>query len=226
MKKNNFLTKAFTLLFVLLFNLTGARAIVTHTVYDGTAQNSIVPVQGSQVGSALIRSQFIIPKNQLAIMAGGKISNMIFYATQDVVNWYREANFRVYVSETDDTNWNTTTWIGTTTREYKDWDNLTQVYYGNLAINGHQLIVDFNSSFLYSGEHNLLIGIYQTSTNSNGTSTFYGQEVANGSVGSTGNNTPAYQNFIPKTTFVYTPGFIPTNEAVSYSQLGRQCQQL
>lgn len=212
MKKNNFLTKAFTLLFVLLFNLTGARAIVTHTVYDGTTQNSIVPVQGGVVGSALIRSQFIIPSDQLEIMAGGKITNMIFYATQDVVNWYREANFRVYVSETDDTNWNSGN-----SRAYKNWNNLTEVYYGNLAINGHQLIVDFNSPFLYSGNKNLLIGIFQTTKNSNGTSTFYGQNVTNGSVGSTGNNTPAYQNFIPKTTFVYTPGFIPTNEAVTTS---------
>ena len=103
MKKNNFLTKAFTLLFVLLFNLTGARAIVTHTAYpNGTETSTIVPVQGSQVGSALIRSQFIIPSTQLEIMAGGKITNMYFHAAQDVVNWYREANFYVYVKEVDE----------------------------------------------------------------------------------------------------------------------------
>jgi hypothetical protein len=202
MKKNNFLTKAFTLLFVLLFNLTGARAIVTHTIYkNSTVQNSIVPVQGSQVGSNYIRSQFIIPADQLTIMAGGKITNMYFHATQDVVNWYKEAQFRVYVSEVDNT----------TLSSYQDWNSLTQVYSGNLAINGHQLIVDFNSPFQYSGTKNLLIGIYQTARNTNAASTFYGETVEGASLGSTGSNNPTQQNFIPRTTFVYTPGFIPTN---------------
>lgn len=214
MKKNNFLTKAFTLLFVLLFNLTGARAIVTHTVYqNGTVENSIVPVQGGVVGTSLIRSQFIIPKSQLEIMAGGEISNMIFYTipSQAVVNWYREANFRVYVKEVDQAVF-TQTGNGNNRRyTYQDWDNLTEVYYGNLAVNGNQLIVDFNSNIPYTGNGNLLIGIYQTSTNSNGTSTFYGEEVTGASLGSTGDNNPTQQNFVPRTTFVYTPGFIPTN---------------
>lgn len=223
MKKNNFLTKAFTLLFVLLFNLTGARAIVTHTVYDGTAQNTIVPVQGDQVGSNYIRSQFIIPQDQLEIMAGGEISNMIFYATQDVVNWYAEAQFDVYVGETDETSWGTNP-------AYKTWGNFTKVYSGNLAINGHQLIIDFTSDFLYSGEHNLLIGIYQTSRNSNNASTFVGTDVTNGSVGGyfhEANNWfdndeehISYHNFIPKTTFVYTPGFIPYNVTASTRVVG------
>lgn len=223
MKKNNFLTKAFTLLFVLLFNLTGARAIVTHTVYDGTAQNTIVPVQGDQVGSNYIRSQFIIPADQLQIMAGGEISNMIFYATQDVVNWYAEAQFDVYVGETDETSWGTNP-------AYKTWGNFTKVYSGNLAINGHQLIVDFSSDFLYSGTKNLLIGIYQTSRNTNNASTFVGTDVTNGSVGGyfhEANNWfdndeehISYHNFIPKTTFVYTPGFIPYNVTASTRVVG------
>ena len=214
MKKNNFLTKAFTLLFVLLFNLTGARAIVTHTVYpNGTETSTIVPVQGSQVGSALIRSQFIIPSTQLEIMAGGKITNMYFHAAQDVVNWYREANFRVYVKEVSQ---EVFTPSNNGRYTYQNWNDLTEVYYGNLAINGNQLIVDFNSALPYSGG-NLLIGIYQTSTNSNGASTFYGQTVTGASLGSTDDNRPSQQDFVPRTTFVYTPGFIPTNEVVTTS---------
>ena len=217
MKKNNFLTKAFTLLFVLLFNLTGARAIVTHTVYDGTVTNTQVPVNGDQVYSAYIRSQFIIPADQLAIMAGGKITNMIFYATQEVVNWYSSNNsdnvFDVYVSETTDASF--------TSNSYKSWTG--KVYSGKLAINGHQLIVDFNSPLLYSGS-NLLIGIKETehnsSTHDNRTSTFYGQTRSNASIAGTNNNATndgsgSRQNFVPKTTFVYIPGFIPTNETVT-----------
>ncbi len=218
MKKNNFLTKAFTLLFVLLFNLTGARAIVTHTVYDGTATNNTVPVNGDQVYTRFIRSQFIIPADQLAIMAGGKITNMIFYADETVVNWYSASSsttenlFDVYVSETTDN--------GFSSNSFKAWTGL--VYSGKLAVNGNQLIVDFNSSLPYTGG-NLLIGIKQTSHRGSNynlseepTSTFLGQSVNGASVSSnagsaSADGTPAQQNFIPKTTFVYTPGFIPTN---------------
>ncbi|MBQ5937635.1 MAG: choice-of-anchor J domain-containing protein [Bacteroidaceae bacterium] len=211
MKKNNFLTKAFTLLFVLLFNLTGARAIVTHTVYaTSTTENTIVPVNGATIGSSYGRSQFIIPKEQLSIMAGGKITNMYFHAVQDVVNWYGNNKFDVYVSETD----------ASTISSYQTWSSLTLVYSGKIAINGHQLIIDFNAPFSYSGNKNLLIGFKQTAHGDNAASTFYGATVNNASIGGTTNysgqdGTATQRNFIPRTTFVYIPGFIPTNEAVT-----------
>ena len=217
MKHKNILTKAFAMLIVALFSLTGARAAtsVRLTVYDGSVTNTRVPVNGAQVGDAYIRSQFIIPKGQLAGMAGGTITTLIFYAQQDVVNWYSEAKFDVYLYETDDTN------FGNRNPKYKTWSNLGQVRYsGNLAINGNQLTITLNSSFTYSGQHNLLIGFKQTATNSNGASTFFGQTVSQASVASTGtsstdNGTPSYQNFIPKTTFVFFPGYTPTNLTVS-----------
>lgn len=210
MKKNNFLTKAFTLLFVLLFNLTGARAIVTHTVYaTSTTENTIVPVNGATIGSSYGRSQFIIPKEQLSIMAGGKITNMYFHAVQDVVNWYGNNAFEVYVSETD----------ASTISSYQTWSSLTLVYSGKIAINGHQLIIDFNAPFSYSGNKNLLIGFRQTAHGDNAASTFYGATVNNASIGGTTNysgqnGTATQRNFVPRTTFVYTPGFIPTNITV------------
>jgi len=212
MKKNNFLTKAFTLLFVLLFNLTGARAIVTHTVYDGTATNTQVPVNGSRVGSRYIRSQFIIPKGQLGIMAGGKISHMIFYTNEDVVNWYADNKFDVYVEEVD----------ASTLSSYRSWNSNAVVYSGKLAVNGHQLIVDFNNDFLYSGNKNLFIGFRQTAQETSNTSTFVGVTANGASLASytsysSQNGDAEQQNFLPKTTFVYTPGFIPTNEKVTTS---------
>lgn len=206
MKKNNFLTKAFALLFVLLFNLTGARAIVTHTIYDGTATNTQVPVNGSHVGNRYIRSQFIIPSTQLQIMKGGKISHMIFYTNEDVVNWYADNKFDVYVEEVD----------ASTLSSYRSWNSSAVVYSGKLAVNGHQLIVDFNSDFLYSGNKNLFIGFRQTSQETSNTSTFVGVTANGASLASYTSNsgqngTAEQQNFLPKTTFVYTPGFIPTN---------------
>ncbi len=224
MKKNNFLTKAFTLLFVALFSLTGARAATEDlTVYDGTVQNSIVPVEGSQVGSYdLIRSQFIIPQRDLSVLAKGKISSLIFYATQDVVNWYKEAKFRVYLEEVDEEVFEETGYSWNRHYEYHSWNN-SSVVYGpdNLAINGNQLIITLTTPFTYSGNKNLLIGIYQTARNTSNTSTFYGQTVAGASLGSTGNDDPTQQNFIPKTTFRFTPGFIPNPVTVSTSIITR-----
>ncbi|MBP5629925.1 MAG: hypothetical protein J6W97_00005, partial [Bacteroidaceae bacterium] len=134
-------------------------------------------------------------------MKGGEISTMYFHAAEDVVNWYRETEFDVYVSETN----------STTISSYQTWGNLTKVYSGNLAINGHELIVTFDSPIQYTGE-NLLIGIRQTgSQNHIGACTFYGQTRNGASIGSyttnsSQNGTAQQQNFVPKTTFVYIPG--------------------
>ena len=223
MKKTTFLTKAAALLIVALFSLTGARAAtsVRLTVYDGSVTNTQVPVNGAQVGDNYIRSQFIIPKGQLAGMAGGTITTLIFYAQQDVVNWYSEAKFDVYLYETDDTNFGSTASYKTTGNgNSKDFVG-TRVSSGNLAINGNQLTITLNSPFSYSGNHNLLIGFKQTATNSNGASTFVGQTVSQASVADYNGYSsvrwasPSYQNFIPKTTFVFFPGYTPTNLTVS-----------
>ena len=208
--KKTLLAKAALTLLAMLFSVTGARAIVTHTVYDGTVTNKTVPVNGDQVYTNFTRSQFIIPANQLAIMAGGKITHMIFYANEDVVNWYSTGNidnlFDVYVSET----------TASTISSYT-WNSDKIVYSGKLAINGNQMIVDFNSPLSYSGG-NLLIGIRETnhrgSSTGTPTSTFLGQTVSGASISSytsnvNNNGTATQQNFIPKTTFVYIPGFIP-----------------
>ena len=222
MKHKNILTKAAALLIVALFSLTDASATtsVRLTVNDGTATNTYVPVNGSQVGTNYIRSQFIIPYDELSGMAGGQITSLIFYAQEEVVNWYSEAQFDVYLFETDDTNFgNRKVSYKTTGNGYnKDFAG-SKVYSGNLAINGNQLIITLTTPFTYSGEHNLLIGVKQTSTNSSNTSTFFGVSATNGSVaGSTSDGslgTPSYQNFIPKTTFVFFPSYTPTNVTVS-----------
>ena len=223
MKKTTFLTKAFTMLIAVLFSLTGARAAtsVRLTINDGTATNTQVPVNGAQVGDNYIRSQFIIPKGQLAGMAGGTITTLIFYAQQDVVNWYSEAKFDVYLYETDDTNFGSTASYKTTGNGNSTDFVGTKAYSGNLAINGNQLTITLNSPFSYSGNHNLLIGFKQTAKNSNGASTFVGQTVSQASVADYNGNSsvrwasPSYQNFIPKTTFVFFPGYTPTNVTVS-----------
>ncbi|MBQ7528151.1 MAG: choice-of-anchor J domain-containing protein [Bacteroidaceae bacterium] len=221
MKHKNILTKAAALLIVALFSLTDASATtsVRLTVNDGTATNYQVPVYGAQVGDNCIRSQFIIPSAELSGMAGGQITSLIFYANEEVVNWYSEAKFDVYLYETDDTDFGSGRNIAYKTTSGNNFAG-TKVYSGNLAINGNQLIITLTTSFTYSGNKNLLIGIRQTAKNSNNTSTFVGVSATNGSVAGTNKNnnnlgTPAYQDFQPKTTFVFFPGYTPTNVTVS-----------
>lgn len=217
MKKTNFFAKAALTLIAALFCLTGARAAtsVRLTVYDGTVTNQYVPVYGAQVGDSYIRSQFIIPKTQLSGMAGGEITTLIFYATQDVVNWYSEAKFDVYLKEVS------TSQFSRNNPSYQNWSDLTKVYSGNLAINGKQLIITLTTPFTYTGNNNLLVGFRQTATNSNGTSTFYGQQVSRAAAYSTSTSestdgtTISTQSFIPKTTFVFYPSYTPTHVNVT-----------
>ena len=216
--KKTFLAKTALTLIAALFGLTGARAetSVRLTVYDGNVTNTHVPVYGAQVGDAYIRSQFIIPQGQLSGMVGGKITSLIFYAQQEVVNWYSEAKFDVYLGQVSNTQ------FSRNNASYVNWNNLTKVYSGNLAINGNQLIITLNTPFSYSGgqNSNLLIGFKQTATNSNGACTFLGQQVSRAaaystSYGANDDGTLTTQSFIPKTTFVFTPGYTPTNLTVS-----------
>ena len=77
-RKTTFLTKALTLLFVMLFSLTGARA-ETLTVYNGTATSQYVPAF-MYYFDYFAKSQFIIPAAQLSAMNGSTITAVKFYA--------------------------------------------------------------------------------------------------------------------------------------------------
>ena len=92
-RKTTFLTKALTLLFVMLFTLTGARA-ETLTVYNGTQTSRHAPAYIYYFDDHT-RSQFVIPANQLSTMNGCTIFSLKFYTNQraayttpDVVDVY------------------------------------------------------------------------------------------------------------------------------------------
>lgn len=220
MKKTTFLTKAAALLIVALFSLTGARAAATLTVYDGSTTNSVVPIYGSNLGYYVswrdyvehyTKSQFIIPAAKLAGMSGGDITVITFYAQQEYLTWYGDAEFEVYLSEVQDA----------TISSLKNWNTLTSVYSGGLGIGSHMMTIPLDAPFKYNGG-NLLVGIRQTNLGTNASeSTWYGETVTGASMGGYGNNanntsgTISQQNFIPKTTFTFLPGHTPTNVTVS-----------
>ena len=191
--KTTLLTKALTLLFVALFSLTGARA-ESLTVYDGTTTNEYVPVRMTRLNNTTSgQSQFVIPSDQLQSMIDGTISVMTFYANNQNINW-GSPEFDVYLSEISESS----------ISALKDWSTLTKVYSGSISISSGNMVINLDTPYKYMGG-NLLVGFNQTKTGTNvNNRKWYGQTVSNASV-SSGNSGVSQRNFIPKTTFTYTP---------------------
>ncbi len=167
----------------------------TLTVYDGTASNDYVPVYG-YYADAYLKAEFVMPAAELADMAGGTISNMKFYASQSNVSW-GIANFQVFLTEVADATISAFAGPGTV------------VYQGALSIVNGEMTVNFTTPYQYNGG-NLLVGIYNSVKGTWATSTWYGETVNGASVQGYNSSsleavTPTQQNFIPKTTFSYTP---------------------
>ncbi|MBO4870827.1 MAG: choice-of-anchor D domain-containing protein [Muribaculaceae bacterium] len=188
------------LLFCVLTSFIGARA-ETLTVYDGTTTNGFVPIYG-YYADAYLKCEYVIPADDLADMANGTISGLKWYLNTASADW-GDANFQVFVKEIE----------GTTLSSYQGTDGATDVYEGALSVSSNELNVTFTTPYEYGGG-NLLIGVYNTVKGGYATVSFYGQTVSGASV--QGHNTSSLssvpvnqRNFIPKTTFTYTPGEKP-----------------
>ena len=171
-----------------------ARAQSELTVHDGTATNGYVPVYGFYA-DAYLKCEMVYPAAELAEMTGGTISSLTFYASQANVDWGTE--FQVFVAEVDETTISDFAGPGTV------------VYEGALTISDKQMVVEFGSPYTYNGG-NLLVGVYQTTTGSYLSSSWYGETVDGASVqgysySSLGDISATQRNFLPKTTFTYIP---------------------
>ena len=165
------------------------------TVNDGTTTNDYVPIYGLWTDNH-IKSRFIIPASGIAAMQYGSVTELTFYASQSSVSW-GAAEFEVYMSQTSDS-------IVSTVNEVEE---MTQVYTGRLSISNNKMVVTLTQPFQYMGE-NLLIAFEQPVSGSYVTSTWYGVTTTGASMGGYGSNV-SQQNFLPKMTFVYTPGEAP-----------------
>ena len=170
--------------------------------------NDVVPVYGYWADS-YSRSQFVIAEADLADMAGSEVSAMTFYSTTSSANW-GNASFDVYLKQVQES----------TISSLKDWSTLDKVYSGNLSIVGNKMVITFAEPYYYEGG-NLLVGINQTVCDDYARSLWVGSNVQGASVGGYGSDI-SQQNFLPKTTFSYTPGTtprarVPKDLAVSYS---------
>ncbi len=167
----------------------------TVTVNEGTSTNSYVPIYGLWVDN-ITQSQFIIPAANLTAMQFGVINKLTFYASNANINWGAAA-FNVYVTETNET----------TVPALADYSSMTQVYAGSLSIVDNKMEVTFTSPFLYMGG-NLMIGFLQTTTGTYSSCNWYGVTATGASMGGYGSSI-SQRDFLPKTTFGFTPGEEP-----------------
>jgi len=170
----------------------------TLTVYDGTATSSYVPVQGLWA-DAYLKCEFVIPADSLAEMANGAISQMTFYLTSPASDAWT-GTFQVFMKEVENT----------TISAYSGTADATIVYQGTLDGTGSTMSITFSDNYTYNGG-NLLIGVYQITKGVWKSASFAGTTVTGASVqGYSSSNlnsvTTNQRDFIPKTTFEYTPG--------------------
>ena len=177
------------------------------TVNDGTTTSSTVPIYGWQVDN-ITKSQFIIPATDLADMQWGIINKLTFYSSNANLNW--GARFEVYMTETTET----------TLSEFADYSTMTKVKNeGSLSISGNKMEVTLNTPYQYMGG-NLMIGFLQKTTGNYSSCNWYGVEATKASIYGY-STTISPTDFLPKTTFAYTPGeepscYMPTGLSVNY----------
>ena len=180
-----------------------ARAQETLTVFDGAATNSYVPVYGTWA-DAYNKCEMIMPAADLADMENGTISKLTWYlSTIPEAAW--NGNFKVYLNEVSETTLETS-FLGVA--------DATLVFEGPLDATSGLLEIEFGTDYFYGGG-NLFIAVYQTETGTWKGAAFSGTEVAGASISAYNSTsidnitTGTARNFLPKTTFEYTPGEAP-----------------
>ena len=211
--------KLLSLLLLVVAAFTTATAQETLTVYDGTVSNGQIPAYLGYWDD-FTRSQVVIPATDLTDMADGTITSMTFYTTKQNLPYTSVSTADVYLMEVDYTAIDT----------FEPKASATMVYQGTASFvldetgEAGSWTIEFATPYIYGGG-NLLIGIENTTDAGYKFIYFYGQTVNGASVSgynssSLDNVTPTQRNFIPKTTFAYTPasGVVvakPTNLQVS-----------
>jgi hypothetical protein len=203
------------MMLLLLAFVGGTKAQETLTVYDGTDQYLVVPMNINTF-CEYTRSQYVIPAKDLTGMTGGTISSITYYTESNKVPYTTDTDVKVYLKEVD--------YIKMSAFETVSDGNL--VYQGKVSVaksgNGGTALITLNTPYKYKGG-NLLISTENTDKQKGYKSIcFYGKKglTSGVSVSGTDSNSPdnisaKKKDFIPKTTFTYT--FAPTITKVETS---------
>ena len=207
-----------------------AQETETLTVFDGTTEgtetsieiktNDYLPVYTRYWNKAGTKSQFIIPAQFLTQMKGGEISSVKFYSTSYSTPYTSASTVDAYVGE-----------VGYTTFDaseghfdFEPKANCTVIYQGKITVERvgptnqewGEMTITFSAPYKYRGG-NLLIGFENTTAEGWKQFKFRGQSVMwhAGLAGCQLTDTYYYKqqcDFIPWTTFTYTPGTLPAYE--------------
>ena len=197
------MNKKLLLCFVMWVMGLTAFAQETLTVYEGTATNNTVPAY-IFYWDDFTRCEYVIPASELADMEGCTITALKFHTTDYNVPYTSVSQADFYIKEVD----------YTTISAYETKATSTIVYSGTIDVvavdGGGEVTITFSTPYTYEGG-NLLIGSENTTDSGYKSIYFKGQNV-NGASISGYNSSDAAQasvnqrNFIPQTTFTYTPG--------------------
>lgn len=199
-KTNLFVRAAMTLLLAVLATIDAKAEEIT--VYNGTTTNQRLPMYVYYFDN-YTRSQYVIPAADLEDMEGGTITAIKYY-TSYTDTYTTEPSVDVYLKEV----------TGTTISAFEDKATTTIVYQGTVTFANGETTITFSTPYSYNGG-NLLIGCENATKADYLNTAFYGQTVSGASVSgynssSTASVSTTQQNFIPKTTFIYTPAVTTT----------------
>lgn len=190
---------------ILLFALTIVNCSfaqeVTTTVADGTTTNMRIPVFGSGA-SAPQHQQVIYPGDILTDMVGGTVSSITFYMSSVPLNAWN-CSFSIRLGTVDVTSFSSSSLMPV--------DNTVEVFSGLMPVDAtnRQITIVFTQPYTYTGG-NLLLDVQNSVGGTNSASYFLGVNPGGHSslcsFEMSGNVSNLRQQFIPKTTFVYTGG--------------------
>ena len=179
-----------------VFSFTPTNAYII-TVNNGTATNEVVPIFGWWCDSQT-STQYIIEAADLSAIAYGTIEKLTYYIDAESVN-LGDAEFDVYMGEVDQT---------TFTDDVVDWNALSKVYAGSVTIADNKMEITLDSPYQYE-DGNLVIGFKQTESGNFLHTYWIGVAADSTAIGGYGSSLEI-QDFLPKTSFNYTPGVPPS----------------
>ncbi len=174
------------------------------TVNNGTETNQYVPIYGYYVDTST-KSQFIIPAASLTGLENSEIQNIIFHTSNASVNW-GNAVFDVYMSKVENTTFESATLV--------DWDSMTQIYSGKLAVADNKMVIQLSEPITYEGG-NLMFGINLKTKGNDTRANFYGMTTEGYTSLGGYNTTVARYKFLPKISFDFEPVSDAAKMAVS-----------
>ena len=169
------------------------------TVYDGTDANMYTAVYAFYGDTDNSAAQFVVPAEQLTAMVGGEISSIKFYVDPNNITNLTNLggpSYAGYITEVTET----------TMSSFIDFGSATTVFTGHVSLsnNNSELVIDFSAPYTYNGG-NLAIAFECTAKAGYTTLNYYGTTVSGGGIYRNSGTGATINNFIPKTTFLYTP---------------------